>query len=260
MNQPTDDTRMAVAARIEEAGLDTRRFADLEVGQSRSRRVEKKGPDEVGERYGIHCGDGLLVFDIDRDENDAYTEALDDLPQTFTVRTPNGSEQRYYKATEEATSDILYATFGCSSVALSWGQIYTSARSVIGPGSCNERYGGVTSEKSKVQGQPCQISEDREIAELVSEQLLDVLIVDPDYRTSVPQSTIDAYKKQGDTDSGIKRYEGTELWEYSPKVLAVQTGERRLMKAIQRLHNHPENTDGGILMWDLLRRDRKSVV
>ena len=80
------------------------------------------------------------------------------------------------------------------------------------------------------------------------------MAVDPEYQTGVPQSTLDAYREQGDADQGIRPYDDTALWAHHPRVLATQGAERRLLQSIQRLHNHPENADGGILMWDLLDR------
>ena len=254
MNRRTEDPRQTVAARIEEAGLNVRRFVDPETNPSPSPLSLKKGPNEVGEHYGVYLDGGLLVFDVAHDENDADMQALDELPRTFTVRGRDGSEQRYYNATENAMSNILYATFGRDSIDLSWGQIHASTQYVIGPCVCGKRWDGTNSQKHTDCEKSYQIAENREIAELVSEQLLDVLVVDPDYQTGVPQSTIDAYKQQGDADSGIRPYERTEMWAHSPEILAIQVGERRLTRSIRRLHDHPENTDGGVLMWDLLDR------
>lgn len=59
--------------------------------------------EELQDTYGVVCGEGLVVVDIDpyRSSYEGLPEGLNRLPPTLTVQTPHGGEHRYY-ATDAA--------------------------------------------------------------------------------------------------------------------------------------------------------------
>lgn len=97
---------MRVAKRLREAGLSDERFIQLRPGSKEPRSHNQYGPNELDEKggYGVYSGDGLVIIDIDPYEVEELPEWLDDLPPTFTVKSPHDGEHRYYATDEPITN------------------------------------------------------------------------------------------------------------------------------------------------------------
>lgn len=136
--QPHYDTgqsgpKKAVKRTLDDAGLPTDRFIDLHPGTKTPAQKWRddglgRSADAVGEDYGIKCGDGLVVIDVD------YPEKLPfDLPPTYTVISPHGDADRahfYYRV--EGTVE---------SARLECGSIQSVGSIVVGPGSTLDHEG-----------------------------------------------------------------------------------------------------------------------
>lgn len=119
--------KSVLAQRLREAGVGVERFIDVHPGtKTPAQKWRDDGlgrhPDEVGENCAIKCGNGLIVLDIDDPE-----DAPEGLPETFTVESPHGSDERghlYYRVGE---------TIG--SPKAEFGEVQGEGSIVIGPGS-----------------------------------------------------------------------------------------------------------------------------
>jgi len=188
----TAQCKRTVAERLREAGLGTKRFIHLGFGTKVSHDHTQFRPRSIRGDYGVCAGGGLVGLDID--DYEPETPALDELPPTFTVRTPHGGEHRYYRVTDSPVERMRLLTGGAANASLRWGEIYASGKYLVGPGSkidsCDKkdcRHGE--------SGDEYTIEEDRPIATIPSERLADLFDNDPgfDYGGGVP-SMLDDFR------------------------------------------------------------------
>lgn len=109
-----------------------------------------------GGNYGVVCGNGLIVVDLDRPIEDVI------LPPTFTVSTPSGGKHLYYKCA--LSKKIILERDG-----IHYGEIQAGGNTqVVGPGS---------RAKSKTTGELAEykITRDVAVAEITEDQLRDLL-------------------------------------------------------------------------------------
>jgi hypothetical protein len=131
-NAPTrKDNRpvKTVASRLKEAGLGTKRFLPIGTGEKGTNsRHDCVSIEEVRNEpiYGVYAdkGDDLVLIDIDSYRCGNVPESVENLPATFTVRSPHRGRHLYYTIAE----DIKGAQ-------LNWGEIRTNNQYVVGPGS-----------------------------------------------------------------------------------------------------------------------------
>lgn len=177
--EPEESPVERVAYRLREAGFDTKRFVDIEDGYKRPAghgHVQYE-PEDVEGNYAVYPGDGLVLLDVDSYEDEALTEPLERLPETFTVVSPHGGEHRYY-AVSDGIAERLKVTFGAYNPQPSWGEVRSYNQYVLGPGSqltdcdkCDECAPSVPGEYQR--------ENDVKIAEIGVETLIDVLDEDP---------------------------------------------------------------------------------
>ncbi|PSP37334.1 hypothetical protein BRC71_10160 [Halobacteriales archaeon QH_7_65_31] len=119
----------AVAKRLEQENLNTKRYVGLESG-SKICRYDHTDPKERYDdppeaNYGVYAGEGLVLIDIDSYRDSAeIPETISCLPSTLTVSSPHKGEHRYYQIDEEPQN-----------IQKSWGEIRAENQYVVGPGS-----------------------------------------------------------------------------------------------------------------------------
>lgn len=166
--------------RLEAAGIDTaERFIRLRFGGKDPWSHTRGDRDYLVENYGVYAtSDDALVL-VDVDDPDAL-EA--DLVPTYTVSSPHGGDDRahHYYAVDDL--EQYRAALGKYNAGPSWGEVRTANQYVVGPGSqldgcdkddcdgaCHTPTGGVY-----------EVVDDREVAEVSAEWLIDLLDADPD--------------------------------------------------------------------------------
>jgi hypothetical protein len=95
-------SRETVVARLEEAGLDTERFINVNKGQKGTFDHTQYPPSDVSGNYGIYTNaeDALAIFDVDDYddlEDKSGLAALADLEPTFEQQSPHGGVHRLYR-------------------------------------------------------------------------------------------------------------------------------------------------------------------
>lgn len=192
--------RAVLAERFEEAGLDTRRFIDVEDGEKESHNHKRYEPDSrrLSGNYGVYGGPyegddggGLIDVDVDDYNSDAEAsglEAVNGLPDTFSVESPHtdGDQggHRYYRVipgdeyeTAEAASK---AATGSANPDLSWGEVRVDNQYVVGPGSqldgCDKDW---CEECAKSGSGYYRIAADRPVATITADEFYEVLDADP---------------------------------------------------------------------------------
>lgn len=122
-----------VATRLREAGLSVERFVVTEDGTKTSYDHTWHRPNEVENGYGVYAGRGLVFIDVDPYDVEELPAWLDDLPRTFTTKSPHGGEHRYFAVDGEVKNQGIHG-----------GSIRADNQYVVGPGttltSCNREW------------------------------------------------------------------------------------------------------------------------
>lgn len=186
-----------IGDRFAAAALASARFVSVRDGNKMCVDHDTRfdDPDAVpGRNYGIYCDedDQLLILDVDvhrgGDEDHARRAlvALADLDFTLRVRSPHADEDigghRIYKlAGDETPAELFERVFGRKNPVPSWGEVVSKNKYVVGPGS---QLNGCTKDWCDTCAEPdggrYVIDEDREIATVEPEEVVDALAADPD--------------------------------------------------------------------------------
>lgn len=175
---PAAVERRVVAERLEEAGLSTDRFINVESDRKQSFDHKTGSHESVRGNYGVYTGGGLVGFDIDDYNDHIETPALDRLPSTFSVKTAHDGEHRYYSVSEDPVSMLRLLTGGAANPSLSWGEIHARNKYLVGPGSEITECSKSGCASCKYGSSAYTIAEDRPIATIPSEALEDVILND----------------------------------------------------------------------------------
>jgi len=216
MTPEPEAARRRFADRLREAGVDTRRFIDVEDGTKASHDHTQLEPDSprLAGNYGVYGGPGAgdggegVLVDVDVDdyreaaENEGL-QAVNGLADTFAVESPHTDDDepghRYYRVVpgddfETATGAAVVAT-GSKNPDLSWGEVRIENQYVVGPGSqldgCGKEW---CDECAAPDGGYYRIAADRPIATITADDLFAVLDADPE---ADPAPSDDAPKNVG---------------------------------------------------------------
>ncbi|GAA2771964.1 hypothetical protein GCM10010451_66260 [Streptomyces virens] len=137
--------------RLVEAGVPRSRFSRMEFGKKTPfERYANRDLDGLLGNYGVETGlpctteeadvdsrilehDPLVVVDVD----DPDRAPLEDLPETYRVSSPNGSDDRahhYYRFEDLEDKQAVYDHFGSWAVKPGWGDVWLAGEYVVGPG------------------------------------------------------------------------------------------------------------------------------
>lgn len=164
--------------RLRDVGIDvSERFNMLEFGGKAPFNHDLWAAEDLAGNYGVYATeeDPLVLVDVDN------PDALDqDLPETFAVSSPHGSEERahhYYRVEDfQAVSD----RYGKDNFGPTWGDVRAVNQYVVGPGSqldgCRKDH---CTECSRPDGGRYEIVEDAQIETVSAEWLIDLLDADP---------------------------------------------------------------------------------
>lgn len=185
-------SKQVVESRLDEAGLGTERYIDVQDGEKASVDHTLLTADDVEGNYGIYAtaGDPLVILDID-DYDDVEDRsgltALTRLPPTFEQSSPHGGTHRLYAVEEDEEGRFIAAVledeFGKENLKPSWGEVRVSNQYVVGAGSqldgCDKEW---CDECATEDGGRYSIESSQEISTISPELLVDVLQEDPNYR------------------------------------------------------------------------------
>jgi hypothetical protein len=141
-----------LARKMRDAGLEpSDHLIRLWWGQKKPHSDERKGirPDdelrpvaELKGNYGVEVRQrdaGLVVVDVD--DPDAFGDLDVDLPDSFSVSSPHGDDDRRHIYLTCSEKDIVREELGGWSAYQSWGELYVGNPFVVGPGSQLSAYG-----------------------------------------------------------------------------------------------------------------------
>ncbi len=205
--------------RLEEAGVDTERFVDVEDGEKKCLDHDRVEPHEVSGNYGVYATaiDELVLIDVDDYkglEDKSGLSALGELPPTLEEQTPHGGTHRFYVV--ETTDDgrlpaaVFKDEFGKANLKASWGEVRVSNQYVVAAGSqlddCDK---DGCDECATENGGKYEISADREIATVSAEKMVAVLSKDP---TISPE---DDDREDSEEESSNADYDDSDILEYA---------------------------------------------
>ena len=177
-----------MAERLEAVGLDpSDHLARLWWGKKRPLDREPRPLEELAGNYGVEtrCRDeGIIILDLDYPED--FPDGVD-LPETFTVTSPHGSDSRHHRYYKCNNKETFAAEVGAWAVhGATWGELWVGNGFGVGIGSQLSAFGCNTGDFERGERGSCprcedpdrgyyQVLDDREIAEIDVETLLDVL-------------------------------------------------------------------------------------
>jgi len=187
------NSRQAIAARLDDAGLSTERFINCKNGQKASIDHSRHAPDDVDGEYGIYAEatDDLVILDVDDydDLEDASgMSALQTLPPTFEQQSPHGGTHKLYTVNPTADGHLIAGAlndaFDAKNPNPTWGEVRVANQYVVGAGSqldgCDKDWCDNCADET---GGTYTINADREIARISADDLITVLSSDPDLET-----------------------------------------------------------------------------
>jgi putative DNA primase/helicase len=218
-----------VAARFEEAGLEESRFINVNEGEKGTYDHDTRydDPRDVpGQNYGIYCAedDPLVVLDVDvhrggeTEHDEQALVSLADLGFTLRVRSPHADARvgghRIYKLDgDETPAELFDRVFGRKNPVPSWGEVVSKNKYVVGPGSqldgCDKDWCDTC---SAADGGHYEIDDDREIATVTPDELVEALNADSDLdRVDVSDDETQLEEYQSSQSSTKEEYDGEEL-------------------------------------------------
>jgi hypothetical protein len=188
------EEQQRLVERLEEAGLNSERFIDVQEDVKGSHDHTQVSADEVEGNYGVYATaeDRLLIIDVDdydELEDRSGLTALSELPATLEQKSPHGGTHRFYAV--EKTVDgrhiaaVLKDEFDTAKGNLkpSWGEIRVANQYVVGAGSSID-HAECDDDKNNCPGEGVghyELHSDREIATISAADILSVLEADPNY-------------------------------------------------------------------------------
>jgi hypothetical protein len=215
-------TKEAVARRLDEAGLGADRLVDVDDGAKRCTDHTHLPPERVSGNYGVRAeaNDCLVLVDVDDYnglDDKSGLSALNRLPPTLEERSPHGGLHKFYKV--PVTDDgrfpaaVLEDKFGKPNLKASWGEVRVANQYVVAAGSqldgCDKDWCDGCADDD---GGFYELENDREIATVGAEELVDVLSEDPKLSPDTTEATeLTDVEPQagGETDSSGPDSSGT---------------------------------------------------
>lgn len=139
--------------------------------------------------YGVYltAADQLVVLDVDDYDGD---DLPFDLPETLIEESPHGGEHLYYHVPVDADGRMPAAVFddeiGAKNPVPSWGEVQVANKYVVAAGSTLEDCGKEWHDCTQPDAGGYTIAEDREIATVSAERIVEVLIEDPEIEEPTP--------------------------------------------------------------------------
>lgn len=190
-------TKEVAGLRFRDAELAKNRFVAVKEGEKmcvdHDTRYSDPG-DVPGENYGIYCDeeDQLVVLDVDVhrggdvEHEDRALVAIANLGFTLRVRSPHadpdiGGHRIFKLSGDETPAELFDRVFGRKNPVATWGEVVSKNKYVVGPGS---QLDGCTKEWcdrcEKPDGGHYDVEDDREIATVEPDELVEALAADPD--------------------------------------------------------------------------------
>jgi hypothetical protein len=176
-----------VEARLREAGLDpAEHLTRLVWGKKEPMDRVPRPIEELTGNYGIELqprDSGLIALDVDYPEEFPDSE----LPETFEVSSPHGSEEQRHVLLRCDRKEELANELGAWAIqGVDWGDLWIGDRYVVGPGSQLSEYGCDHAEHERGEAGGCDRCEDpdagyydvvsdREISTVEPEEVLDLI-------------------------------------------------------------------------------------
>lgn len=200
--QPSTDSEV-IAARLEESDVSTKaRYCDVADGEKvcygDHTDPENRRDTPPGGNYGVYLTavDTLVVLDVDDYDEDGLPF---DLPETLVEESPHGGEHIYYHVPVDDDGRMPAAVFdgevGTKNPVPSWGEVQVANKYIVGAGSELDECGKDWHDCSADDEGAYTVKEDREIATVSAERLVEVLLSDPDLEE--PSPTPDAGSSDG---------------------------------------------------------------
>lgn len=195
--------RERIEARLAEANIDTDRAVNVEDGAKVCYdHDDRRPPTEWTGNYGLYATarDTLVILDVDeyRDLEDDHPglNALDRLPETLTQKSPHIGKHRIYSVTVSEDGRLPAAVFedelGQANPVASWGEVQVANKYIIGAGSELDSCGKDWHDCSEPGEGRYELVNDERIAIVSIDEMLDVLLADPEITEASDTSSADA--------------------------------------------------------------------
>jgi len=234
-----------VGDRFQEADAGAARFVSVRDGEKMcvDHDTRYDTPHSVrGSNYGIYCDedDQLVVLDVDvhRDAESGRDRpelvALADLGFTLRVKSPHADDRvgghRIYKlAGDETPAELFDRVFGRQNPVPSWGEVVSKNKYVVGPGSqldgCDKEWCDRCADPD---GGRYTIDDDREIATVDPDTLVEALAADPDLdRVDLSDDDADLNDYDSADKTDVDEYDADDLTrEQVEELLAELPGDQ----------------------------------
>ncbi|ESP88373.1 phage/plasmid primase, P4 family, C-terminal domain protein [Candidatus Halobonum tyrrellensis G22] len=139
--------------------------------------------------FGVYltAADQLVVLDVDDYDGD---DLPFDLPDTLIEESPHGGEHLYYHVPVDADGRMPAAVFddeiGAKNPVPSWGEVQVSNKYVVAAGSTLDDCGKEWHDCTQPDEGDYTVAEDREIATVSAERLVEVLLSDSEIEEPTP--------------------------------------------------------------------------
>lgn len=197
---PGADDRATLVDRLDTVGLldvEGGRFAECVAGGKASHThadADARLDEPPAGNYAVEATarDPLVLVDVDLyddapdggEPTAGGEQALDALPDTFTVESPHGGRHRYYRVREDdlgrTAAAALDEAFGKPNPQPSFGEVRAATQYVVGPGSvlddCDKEWCDSCADP---EGGHYRVVRDRPLATIDADDLVDALGLDP---------------------------------------------------------------------------------
>jgi hypothetical protein len=237
----------AFADRLREAGLNpSDHFTWLEWGKkspiSRPRRFDT---ESLKGNYGVETNprpDGFIAIDVDYPEKFPETE----LPETYEVSSPHGSEEQRHLILRCSEKDVIAEELGAWAVqGVEWGDLWVGDRYVVGPGCQLSEYGCSEGDHERDEPGGCErcsdpdggyytVVNDAPIAEVEADEILDLLTDSDDYQLRDRDTDPDPPERENGADGETEITEEVEA-DPAEEITETADGEAHVEAGVVRV-------------------------
>ena len=232
------DPKDVIQRRFDNAGLASDRFMTVDDGKKQSTDHDTRYDDPAavpGKNYGVYADrtDQFFILDVDKHREDAEDvssislAALDGLPDTLEIRSPHvssdgrGGHRLYQLSGDQTPADLFNERFGTMNPVPTWGEIIAKNKYCVGAGSqlhgCNKDWCDACDDGD---GGRYVIQQDRAVAAVDPETVIDALATDPELTDAASQtenqslSDIDSSSSSPSTSSNSSSSSRTDPDDY----------------------------------------------
>ena len=233
------DVKETIGERFVEAGVATDRFVSVNEGDKEcfDHDTRYSDPQDVpGTNYGLYAAedDPVVILDVDyhregsEDLSEVALAALGGLPRTLKIQSPHvpdgdrGGHRIFTLAGDETPAELFSRRLGTANPIPSWGEVVSKNKYVVAPGSqlngCGKEW---CDECATDDGGRYTIKQDRPIAEVDPDDLVEALAADPELE-DLETSTLSSSSKNETSDGDYPEFDEDTIVEMLEEIPGTQ--------------------------------------